>query len=219
MNEISTTAQCWLGFDTATYVDDDHAKQFLAAGYRFVARYLGRMPAASPPAVGGPALSRQEAETLLTRGLAIVPVQFGKSTLVPTVDEGTSAGAAAAHNAQLLGIPAQVTLWCDLEWTPDMVPDPGATKAYANAWFDAVRAAGYEPGVYVGPNVPLSADELYQSLKFTHYWKSAARVPWPPSRGYQILQGYSLKQFDLAIDPDLVVLDAQEDTFTWWACA
>ncbi|HTD35752.1 MAG TPA: hypothetical protein VK665_19035, partial [Candidatus Elarobacter sp.] len=60
--------------------------------------------------------------------------------------------------------------------------------AYANAWFDAVAAHGYVPGVYIGDRAGLSGQQLFEALKFQHYWKSGSDVPDVAKRGYQMVQ-------------------------------
>ncbi len=53
--------------------------------------------------------------------------------------------------------------------------------------YEAVKAAGYLPGLYVGGGALLSGEQLY-SLPFEHYWRSQSRVPDIPNRGYQLIQ-------------------------------
>ena len=48
--------------------------------------------------------------------------------------------------------------------------DPEQIIRYANLWHEAVAAAGYLPGVYIGSGARLSAQQLYNRLRFTRYW-------------------------------------------------
>lgn len=213
---IAAAATAVLGFDTATPVESQTASEMRARGFSFCARYLSRTASATPPSGLGAALCEDEARWLLAAGLAIVPVQFGLSTLMPSASTGTDVGAAAACNAAVLGIPTGVTLWCDLEWKPDVRPDPESTIEYANAWHDAVVAVGYGAGLYVGPNVPLGGQQL-GDLAFRSYWKSASAVPWPTPRGFQLVQGRSFTIDGLLVDPDIAAIDAEGDRLYWLA--
>jgi hypothetical protein len=110
-----THAPAGLGCDTASVVTDEIARALVAQGYRVCARYLHRSKQVDHTP-NGSALSVAELQTLLGAGLGVVPVQFGSSSLVPSSSQGQSAGEAAAFNADGLGFPAGVTVWCDIEW-------------------------------------------------------------------------------------------------------
>ncbi|MBX7078570.1 MAG: DUF1906 domain-containing protein [Nannocystaceae bacterium] len=211
---IASVASAILGFDTATPLSPSQARSLRASGFGFCARYLKRTPSEQPPA-SGPALTLDEAHGVLGSGLALIPVQYGSSTLVPDASGGTAVGEAAAINAAALGIPVGVTIWCDLEWAPDVAADPSSTIAYANAWHDAVVAAGFRAGLYVGPNLPLGGVQLGE-LAFRSYWKSASGVPWPVPRGFQLLQGDAIAIAGTTVDPDVACDDAQGDRLVWW---
>ena len=47
-----------------------------------------------------------------------------------------------------------------------------------NTWADTISAAGFTPGLYVGANCGMTAEELYQ-LRVTRYWRSMSLVPTP----------------------------------------
>lgn len=211
------TASAILGFDTASTLSRAQAEALRACGFGFCARYLKRTASQEPPRTG-PALTVAEAHDLLAAGLAIIPVQYGSSTLVPTAAAGREVGEAAAINAFAVGIPAGVTIWCDLEWSPEVAPDPHATIAYANAWHDAVVDAGLRAGLYVGPNVPLRGPQL-ADLAFTSYWKSASRAAWPTPRGFQLVQGLGVEVDGVSIDPDVASCDATGESLVWLAAS
>lgn len=213
---VAESAKRTIGFDTVTCVSFSVAQEFVAAGYGFCGRYLDRAASSDAPPPGTHLLSIEEMDDLLSAGLAIIPIQTGYLKLVPDADGGSRVGDAAAGNAAKLGVPSGVTLWCDLEWQ-EYRPSAAGTIEYANAWYNAVCAGGYTAGLYVGPNVPLSGQQLYEELLFEHYWKSASAVPWVESRGFQVLQGCSQKVFGIEIDPDLVVLDNRREVPTWVA--
>ena len=207
-------APAGLGFDTSTVVTEATAHALREQGYRFCARYLHRSAQVDPTPQGG-ALSVSEAQTILAAGLGLIPVQYGDATLAPSAASGAQVGAAAASNAAGLGFPPGVTVWCDVEWKAEAAPkDSAGTIAYVNAWADAVAAAGYRAGLYVGPNIPLSSTELYRSLPgIRHYWKAASAVPWVETRGFQLVQSLSLTSAGLYLDADVACYDGLGDRF------
>lgn len=206
-----------LGFDTVATLTADLARAFAQQGYVWCARYLHRSVAVD--GLHG-TLGPQELSDILAAGLALVPVQLGSNSLVPTSSEGTNIGRAAAANAKTLEIPAGVTLWCDVEWAPSSVPtNADSVIAYIQAWAYAVIDAGYSAGLYVGPNMPLNGDQLYKLGGIKHYWKSAARVPWVSTRGFQIVQSLHFSDcvggHGISIDADVIAYDAKGELPVW----
>jgi hypothetical protein len=126
-----------------------------------------------------------------------------------------------ASNPQAAGIDAGVTVWCDLE---GVAPGTSAHDVigYCNAWFDAVNAAGYRPGLYVGWHCGLTADELYHKLSFEQYWISynlnADQVP--SVRGAMMRQSVAQPRDLIAgftnqdMDVDTIKADAMAGTPT-----
>jgi hypothetical protein len=173
------------GFDTAETVTRNAALAFRRAGYTFCVRYVRRdKPHAS-------ALSSTEARYLLDAGIAIMLVQYveSESAWTPTASKGTKNGGVAASEAERLGVPWGVTLWCDLE---GVAPGTSSLRVidYCNRWHAAVSAAGYVPGLYVGYRAGLTPTQLYRALRFTHYWGAYnLNVDrYPAVRGLQMKQ-------------------------------
>jgi hypothetical protein len=100
---------------------------------------------------------------------------------------GTQYGKRAAGNAKQASLPAGMNLWLDLEGVSNASSAQDVID-YCNNWFDAVQAAGYVSGLYVGDRAILTGEELYLRLKTRHYWKSGSTVPDIPHRGYQMVQ-------------------------------
>src|SRR3954468_4732570 len=173
------------GFDTAERVTPSAAAAFRRAGYRFCVRYVRRdKPHAS-------ALSASEARSLLNVGIGLMLVQYVESdtSWIPTATKGTKNGRVAAAEAEMLGVPWGVTIWCDLE---GVAPGTSSQKVidYCNRWHSAVTGAGYVAGLYVGYHAGLTATQLYRALRFTHYW-SAYNLDadqFPAVRGVQMRQ-------------------------------
>ena len=131
---------------------------------------------------------------------------------MPTGALGTSDGQLAAQHASAIGIQAGVNVWCDLEGV-------GNTTAqnvinYSNAWYDAVKAAGFVPGIYVGADIIISGQQLF-ALKFQHYWKSLSNVPPIPVRGYQMIQTSGGTVHGIGIDNDMTQTDAKGGQAQW----
>src|SRR2546423_12944124 len=99
------------GFDTAEPVSPKAAAAFHRQGYRFCVRYVRRdKPHAS-------ALTAKEAKSLLSAGLGLMLVQYVESdtSWIPSGPKGRANGAVAGSEAEKLGVPWGVTIWCDLE--------------------------------------------------------------------------------------------------------
>lgn len=193
------------GFDTNTVLNATQASEFVKSGYAFCFRYLSR---GNGQQSGD--LSYNEALTILNAGLALGAVQHvSMPGWTPSQSLGTQYGTNAASNAASIGLPKGMNLWMDLE---GIAAGTSAQTVidYANAWYDAVAAAGYIPGIYVGADCILTGDQLYNNLKYQHYWKSLSRVPAIPHRGYQLIQSYTPEPVcGVSIDTDTTQNDEQ----------
>jgi hypothetical protein len=198
------------GFDSDTVVTAAIAQQFFAQGYKFCVRYLTLL---GPQAPGD--LSTLEARNILNSGLALMPVQHVREAgWFPSQDLGQQDGEQAVANAEQVGFPPGVNIWCDLEGV-----DAGASARdvtdHCSAWFDAVNAAGYIPGLYVGADAILTGQQLYD-LPFQHYWRSLSEVPDIPVRGYQLLQlSPSIGANGIGIDVDIAQDDNEGGQAQW----
>lgn len=198
-----------LGFDADTVITSTTAQQFFSDGYRFCVRYVSL---GSEESSGD--LSTEEATNILNSGLALMPVQHVMSSgWLPTESLGTEYGTNAANNALAVGFPGGVNLWCDLEGIGDATEQN--VTAYCTAWFNAVSAAGYVPGLYVGASCILSGQQLYD-LPFEHYWQSCSEVPAIPVRGYQMVQTLVQEPVNgIGIDKDVTQTDSQGGQAQW----
>jgi hypothetical protein len=209
---VQPAADGLLGFDTNTVLTAAKASEFFANGFRFCIRYVSRVAQQ-----GSNDLSTSEALNLLNANLALMVVQHVRQQgWVPTAELGGSDGVHAAHHALVIGFPPGVNVWCDLEGvqqgtTADQVVD------YCNAWFDAVNAVGYVPGLYVGANAILDGPALRSRLKFAHYWKSLSNVPDIPGRGYQMIQSHEHTVAGVNIDEDRTKDDLLGGKVLWLA--
>jgi len=201
-----------LGFDADTPITANVAQQFAGQGYAFCVRYLSR-----GPVQGASDLSMAEADAILGAGLALMAVQHVRpEPWSPTTALGQSDGTNAAVNATAIGFPAGVNVWCDLEGV-DKAAAAQDVIGYCSAWYAAVLAGGFVPGLYVGANAILSGQQLYD-LPFQHYWKSLSKVPPIPVRGYQMIQTFVPQPVNgIGIDQDVTQTDLQGGGAIWLA--
>jgi hypothetical protein len=207
---VVTADEGLLGFDTDTRVTPSAAAELFAEGFRFCLRYVSL-----DAQQDSTDLAVAEATNLLRAGFAIMPVQHVREApWVPSKDLGGSDGDRAAHHSLVLGFPAGVNVWCDLEGVDTSVSHQSVID-HCNAWFDAVAAAGFVPGVYVGADCLLDGNELRFRLKFAHYWKSLSQVPDIAGRGYQMIQSKGTTVGGIAIDKNRTQADKLGGKVSW----
>jgi hypothetical protein len=199
-----------LGFDSDTIVTAALAQQFFSEGYKFCLRYLSLGGQESPQD-----LSSQEATDILDSGLALMPVQHVRQPgWLPSGTLGQQYGEDAATNAESVGFPTGINVWCDLEGAGSAASAQDVID-YCAAWFAAVDGAGFIPGLYVGPAAVLTGPQLY-SLPFEHYWRSQSRVPDVPTRGYALIQLFpSVTANGIGIDVDFTQNDNEGSQVLW----
>lgn len=183
----------------------------MAAGFTFAIRYLSR---GTPEEEGD--LDAQEVSDILGAGLALMAVQHVQNAgWVPSQELGAQYGQAAATNAQAAGLAPGVTLWLDLEGVASDTP-ADTIGQYCNAWFQAVSAGGYRPGLYVGADCGLTGDQL-GALQCDGFWRSGSTVPEVEPAGYCLVQtiddGFAVD--GVAYDRDVVQADNGGGTPVW----
>lgn len=207
--QVENAAPSVPGFDCDVTVSADLAQRFYEYGYKFCLRYVSR-------GVESPNdLSESEATGILNAGLALMPVQHvRKAGWSPNQALGQQDGQAAVANAQSIGFPEGVNVWCDLEGVGSSAGTQDVID-YCSAWYDAVSAAGYVPGLYVGANPSLTGDQL-DALPFQHYWRSPSNVPDVTNRSYQLFQLFpSVDVNGIAIDLDVTNNDKENGAALW----
>ncbi len=197
------------GFDTNTRLTGGTARAFYELGYSFALRYVPRVIHHDND------ITPDEAGVIRAVGLGLMMVQHVEpGTWTPTPDKGAAYGEMAASSCATIGYPPGCTVWLDLEGVAANVPASDVI-AYSNRWHDAVRAHGYQPGIYVGWRCGLTAEQLYWRLKFRAYW-SAYNLDadqFPIVRGVQMRQR-EVKAGDvplgigIAFDVNLITGDA-----------
>jgi hypothetical protein len=197
------------GFDANRRLTPKIASDFHAHGYAFCVRYVRRHPHNAFD------LTAKEASDILAANLGLMVVQHvAKAGWLPDGNLGVRYGAIAAAEAQGIGVPPGVTLWCDLEEVGGGVKAASVID-YCNEWHRQVASAGFIPGLYVGFGAGLSAAQLYKALRFTHYWGAynlnADQVPIV--RGLQMRQTVPSAQqrvpgYDFEFQVDSIAVDA-----------
>jgi hypothetical protein len=207
---IQAAAPGLKGFDTVAVITAATAVQFKNSGFAFCIRYLSLGSIQSD-------LSHNEALGILNSGLALSVVQRTRraGSWIATGPLGASTGANAASNAKSIGLPPGMVVWCDLE-TPDPTTPAQGVIDYCQAWFTAVQAAGYVPGLYVGAGAILDGNQLFSNLSFQHYWHSQSKVPDVAVRGYQMIQAFpSVDVNGVEVDTDTTMTDHKGGTVLW----
>jgi len=207
--QVEAAAPSVPGFDCDTTLSASQARAFYTEGYKFCFRYLSRTAESARD------LSEVEATCILNSGLALMPVQHVRSRgWAPSQNLGQQDGQNAARNAEAVGFPAGVSLWCDLEGVNGAEPAQEVIE-YCQAWYEAVQTAAYVPGLYVGASVVLTGQQL-SDLSFQHYWRSQSRVPDIPTRGYQLIQLFpSISINGVGVDIDIAQNDKQGGQAQW----
>lgn len=122
-------------------------------GCDFVVGYLGAMTA-------------ERLEWVFDAGLAFMPVTFAGEYFDGAVDE--------LAQLKALSIPAGCTVWLDLEGQKAFATPAPELAQKINTWADAVKAGGFQPGLYVGSPQPFTSEELY-ALHVVRYWNALSR--------------------------------------------
>lgn len=153
------------GVDCNRPISAAQAAAFVASGRTFAIRYVRRHQ------VHDYDLSVNERDVILGAGLGLQIVQHvAPPDWIPTGADGTLYGGTAVDALGELGIPAEVSVWLDLEGVKDGTPHQDVID-FCNNWFDVVDAIGYTVGHYIGDKCGLTPAELY-ALKVTQYWRS-----------------------------------------------
>jgi hypothetical protein len=201
------------GFDVNQVLSASQAQAFKDAGYDFCIRYIPRHDGSSS---GN--LTFDEATDILNAGLALMAVQHvANPGWAPTADLGTAYGSyAATWCSDTVGLPPGVNVWLDLEEVAtDSAPDD--VIAYCQAWYTAVKAAGYVPGIYIGYGVVLDGAQLYNDLSFQHYWRAYNDDTIVATRGFQIKQTTEKTLNGITFDPNTTQEDNLGGTPLWLA--
>lgn len=185
-----------LGADTVISLTPAKCETLKAAGMRFVVRYLG-------------AIGQLERDAILKSGLALMLVTYA----------GHYDAAKAIEQLRLLDIPQGATVWLDVEGCTETAAE---LAAKCNAWAHSIKAAGWDPGIYVGAKCPLTSAQLY-ALAMDRYWHSCSRVvdatgaEAAPSCGWVMhqLNPFNHPIGDVVVDVNVIQCDYAGRLPTW----
>ena len=131
------------------------------------------------------AMNAERLRYVLDAGLGFMPVTFAGAYNNGPQDE--------ILQLRALGIPAGTTVWLDMEGRGTLT-DVDGLKGKINAWAGAIKAMGYEPGLYCGVPQPFTSAELY-ALAVVRYWESGSDVRDRNNALAKPNCGYCLRQF------------------------
>lgn len=189
-------------FDVNTPISTSEALAFKNAGYSTCIRYIPRTPELMKGNLTG-----VEIAAILAADLSLCVVQH-----VPLPNWqamaalGKEYGEYAVAYAEQIGLAKGINIWLDLE----EVAAGSDANGYCRAWFAAVQAAGWIPGLYVGWQSGLTSQQLYE-LPVTHYWRAYNCDQDVPVRGYQIIQHTQQILNGITFDPNTIRADALGD--------
>ncbi len=176
------------------------AKALKASGVDAVAGYIGLF-------------TKERLAAVLASGMAFLPV-----TLAGEYDDG-----AGDEIVQLkaLSIPSGTTVFLDLEGLAAFKSDPVVLAGKINVWAQAILAAGYIPGLYVGVPQPFTSAELW-ALKVQRYWRGQGSIRdrndalAEPTGGWCMTQVYpSYTRGGVWVDSNMVGQDYRMRVPTW----
>lgn len=194
--------------DTSAKLTADVLSAVVDAGYAGVVRYV-RLPGVSDTWD----IDADELSMILGAGLGLLLVQHVRYPgWNPASYSGKQDAAAAVERARAAGYVAGSHIFLDLEGIKAKATD--ATIRFANDWADAVVAAGYKAGCYVGYAVPLTAAQLYDLHRIDSYWSDAGRRA-VAKRGFAVRQRAEIMIAGVPFDPDDVAPDEEGDTPSW----
>jgi hypothetical protein len=193
-----------VGFDTDSPLTASLCESLIGQGYEFAIRYVSH----TQPEAGD--LSPAEVQAILGSGLALMVVVHSPAPgWAPRGVAGAEHATWAVSNLEGAGLRAvgAMTVWCDLE---GVLPGTPASDIidYVNTWTVGIRAAGYQPGLYVGYDAFLTGSQLYVDLYLARYWKSASAVPTPALRGFCMTQMLGAGPMVAAVQIDRDVIQA-----------
>jgi Domain of unknown function (DUF1906) len=197
--------------DTDCKLTADLIARVRAAGYRGVGRYVPLPDNKATEDIDAPELA-----AILAGGLGVLLVQHVR---LPGWNPAAHSGDADAHTAlefaRTAGYALRSHIFLDLEGIAGTGAD---TKAFAEAWAAAIAAGGYSAGCYVGYDVPLNAQELYDLPTFDSYWSDAGPRA-VARRGFAIKQQAEITIAGVPFDPDTIQVDGRGDTPLWTIAA
>jgi glycoside hydrolase-like protein len=181
-----------VGFDCSAKISMASGKHLSAMGFKFAVRYVG--------------LSQPNASDIDPDEMAIILGEVGALWLVqhplnagwsPSGQLGQAHGTSAARNAKAAGYLSAAVLWQDLEGVSE-ASSMQSVIDYTNEWGNAVTAAGFLHGLYVGFDAILTPSQLYRSLPTVRtYWSDFG------SRAVEV-RGFAMKQYTNSISlPDV----------------
>jgi hypothetical protein len=191
------------GADINSVLSEPQCTELKASGLDFVLRYAPRQLYTYRYNLTNPEMLR-----ILNAGLALMVVQHvNPGEWSPTEELGKSYGQYMADFlAKTVQVPQGVSVWLDLEMVNKWSGVSDIIN-YCTEWYNAVKAAGYVPGLYVGYQSGLTPNELYLKLPFKAYWKAYNYDDGVATRGFQMIQHTQQTLNGIPYDPNTIQAD------------
>jgi sugar phosphate isomerase/epimerase len=193
--------------DTSTKLTPAVIQKVSELGYRGIVRYVP-LPN-NPPSKD---IDREELEAILGGGLGVLLVQHvRRPPWNPAEKSGSTDALNALEFARAAGYLPNAHIFLDLE---GIAGTSQGTKQFAEEWAKTIVDAGYSAGCYVGFDVPLSAEQLFQLRHINSYWSDAGPRK-VATRGFAIKQHAEINIVGTRFDPDTVQQDELGETPLW----
>jgi hypothetical protein len=188
-------------FDTDTPCSLAHLLALKAVGFRGGIRTVTVDAAPDPSDI-----TAQEVRDFMAAGLGLMLYQRVRNPgWIPSADLGKRDAEVFVQKSQRAGYLQSASAWDDLEGIRGAAD---TAIAYANEKAASLKTAKYAPGDYVGFDVPLTGDQLFQDLIVSCYWRSLSNVPDVATRGYAMLQiAVNVRVAEIGLDVNLVCAD------------
>ena len=175
--------------DTATILDEKKAKLLFSEGYRYIGRYLTNASSGFDKA-----LTREEAEIILSAGLSIFPIYQTAGTKYSyfTAAKGTEDAEKAMDAAYKLGLPENTVIYFAVDFDATRSQISGNILTYFKSIRERMAKSRYKVGVYGSKGVCLTVTEKgYADFSFV----SSLSSGFYGNSGYKMPDNWSFNQF------------------------
>ena len=168
-------------FDTDQVCSLSQLQALFAVGFRGGIRTVTFELAPDPSDI-----TAREVADFMTAGLGLMLYQRVRNPgWLPSATLGKADAEVFIAKATGAGYLVGGSAWDDLE---GISGTGAATLAYSNEKATDLKTAKYPQGDYIGFNVPLTGEELYNDLIVSCYWRSISSVPDVAVRSYALVQ-------------------------------
>lgn len=175
--------------DSATVLDEKKAELLYSEGYRYIGRYLTNASSGLDKA-----LTRAEAEIILSSGLSFFPIYqtVGTKYSYFTAAKGTEDAVKAMDAAYKLGLPENTVIYFAVDFDATRSQINGNILAYFKSIKERMAKSRFKVGVYGSKGVCLTVTEKgYADFSFVSSLSSA----FYGNSGYKMPGNWTFNQF------------------------